>query len=196
MLHESNRFVVQFLAQDQIPHSVAFSSSGVPKKKKKEEDLELEGTSAGNVLSEAAKQTLRPDSPPTKEKQSGSSSSGTATPTSSAVDVPTDEDPDPFLVLGHKVDPETGIPVLEGTLGAVRCRTHKVMIIGDHEMWIGHVEKVLYGSAMVNDSAQSTEGASSTDEHEMWAQDEEDASQKAPLLYHDRSYRKVGRRIL
>ncbi|KAF9157880.1 hypothetical protein DFQ26_008229 [Actinomortierella ambigua] len=176
LLHESNRFVVQFLAQDQIPHSVAFSSSGAPKKKKKraEEDLELEGTSAGQVLSEAAKQTLKPDSSPISEKQSGSlssSSSSTVASTTTTSSPPlafSEEDPDPFLVLGHKTDPETGIPVLEGTMGAVRCRTHKVMVVGDHEMWIGHVEKVLYGSAMVEDSVQTMKGATPIEQQELW----------------------------
>lgn len=75
-------------------------------------------------------------------------------------------------MLGHFVDPESNLPVLDNTLGAIRCKAHQVLTVGDHEMWIGHVEKVLYGDIPG------------------------DPDKEKPLLYHDRSYRKVGRRIV
>ncbi|KAI8595266.1 flavin reductase like domain-containing protein [Dissophora ornata] len=187
VLHESDQFVVQFLAADQIAHSVAFSSSvppppsvaaSLPKsvlgstsipststpppsqstsqeqvvpratrhKVPKDKDTE-------DLVTKASRQTLIDSN---AKKSSSSPSSLTS-------------DPDPFEVLGFETDPESNLPVLLNTLGAVRCSTHRVMVVGDHEMWIGHVEKVLHG---------------------------EIPNGQEPLLYHDRSYRRVGRRIL
>jgi len=83
----------------------------------------------------------------------------------------TEADPDPFEVLGYSTDPESQLPVLTNTLGAIRCKTHQVMVVGDHEMWIGEVEKVLHGG------------------------DDLLLEMQEPLLYHDRSYRRVGKRI-
>ncbi|KAF9157706.1 hypothetical protein BGX21_000689 [Mortierella sp. AD011] len=182
ILHESDQFVVQFLASDQIPHSVAFSSS-VPPPPTVAAALSGSRSGPGSVstplssgprasksgvpqdkyieelVSEASRQTL-------VESESNNGSSDGNGPLS---DLTTETDPDPFEVLGYTTDPESNIPVLLNTLGAIRCRTHKVMEVGDHEMWIGHVEKVLHG---------------------------EIPDQQEPLLYHDRSYRRVGRRIL
>ncbi|KAG0335338.1 hypothetical protein BG000_007574 [Podila horticola] len=162
-LHESNQFVVQFLAEDQIAHSVAFSSSVAPPKevvaKRRAQDKDIEA-----IVQEAGKQTLINGD---KESTKGISPS----PPSRTVTT-NDAELDPFDVLGHHVDPESGLPVLDNTLGAIRCKAHQVLTVGDHEMWIGHVEKVLYGDIPG------------------------DPDQEKPLLYHDRSYRKVGRRIV
>ncbi|KAI8350297.1 flavin reductase like domain-containing protein [Mortierella sp. GBAus27b] len=188
VLHESGQFVVQFLSSDQIAHSVAFSSSVPPppavkaslsgtgsvtspssnsetrdhgsdsksSRSKAPQDNDIE-----NLVSEASRQTLIESN--TQKSSTGLSSS------SSSASKSLEADPDPFEVLGYRTDPETKLPVLLNTLGALRCRKHQVMVVGDHEMWIGHVEKVLHGEI--------------PDEQE-------------PLLYHDRSYRRVGRRIL
>ncbi|KAF9999168.1 hypothetical protein BGZ80_006618 [Entomortierella chlamydospora] len=202
------KFPFQFLASDQIPHSVAFSSSvpppptvaaalsgsrsgsgGVPaslssgpraSKSGVPEDKYIE-----ELVSEASRQTLIesesnivqfPEADFSDSNANGNSnnsnngsnngSSNGSRPLSGST---TETDPDPFEVLGYTTDPESNLPVLLNTLGAIRCRTHKVMEVGDHEMWIGHVEKVLHG---------------------------EIPDQREPLLYHDRSYRRVGRRIL
>ncbi|KAF9425634.1 hypothetical protein BGZ94_007366 [Podila epigama] len=163
-LHEANQFVVQFLAEDQIAHSVAFSSSVAPPKgvtaKRITQDKEIEA-----LVQEAEKQTLN--------SSNGETRASTQTPpvgnnssTSSSTDL------DPFTVLGYETDPESNLPVLKNTLGAIRCKAHQVLNVGDHEMWIGHVEKVLYGDIPG------------------------EPDQDRPLLYHDRSYRKVGRRIV
>ncbi|KAK3816727.1 MAG: flavin reductase like domain-containing protein [Linnemannia elongata] len=190
VLHESDKFVIQFLSSEQIAHSVAFSSSvapppgvskvlpgtgagsetgagagagagaGVAGKGRKPEDKDIE-----ELVAEANRQTMLPSS-------SSSNNNGDSTPTTtSTVTTPTTpgQEPDPFEVLGYTTDPESNLPVLKNTLGAIRCRTHQVMVVGDHEMWIGHVEKVLHGQI---------------------------PDEKEPLLYHDRSYRHVGRRII
>ncbi|KAF9300825.1 hypothetical protein BGZ74_007452 [Mortierella antarctica] len=161
-LHESNQFVVQFLAEDQIAHSVAFSSSVAPPKeviaKGRAQDKDIEA-----LVQEAGKQTLINGDETSTKGASPLPSSTLATP---------DAELDPFDVLGHHVDPESSLPVLDNTLGAIRCKTHQVLTVGSHEMWIGHVEKVLYGDIPG------------------------DPDQEKPLLYHDRSYRKVGRRIV
>ena len=114
-------------------------------------------------MSEASKQTL--------VDNVGMASGGeTETTENDTIRLQATTDPDPFEVLGYETDAESSLPVLLNTLGAVRCRTHQVMVVGDHEMWIGHVEKVLHGQIP--------------------------SPGQEPLLYHDRSYRKVGRRIL
>ncbi|KAF9129219.1 hypothetical protein BGW39_004375 [Mortierella sp. 14UC] len=178
VLHESDQFVIQFLSSDQIAHSVAFSSSVAPPPevrralssgvegvagagagvgqgvKKVPEDKDIE-----ELVAKASRQTMVPSL--------SNSNSVTSTTTISTTSSTTE--PDPFEVLGYDTDPESNLPVLRNTLGAIRCRTHQVMVVGDHEMWIGHVEKVLHG---------------------------EIPDEKEPLLYHDRSYRHVGRRIL
>ncbi|KAI9235524.1 MAG: flavin reductase like domain-containing protein [Podila humilis] len=157
-LHESNQFVVQFLAEDQIAHSVAFSSSVAPPKevtKRLAQDKDIEA-----LVQEAGEQTLI----------NGDKTPNGTSPSPSHVT--TQDELDPFDVLGHHVDPESNLPVLDNTLGAIRCKPHRVLTVGDHEMWIGHVEKVLYGDIPG------------------------DPDQEKPLLYHDRSYRKVGRRIV
>ncbi|CAO3565393.1 unnamed protein product [Mortierella alpina] len=181
VLHESDQFVVQFLAADQIPHSVAFSSSVSPppsysapltstsKQQQQQESRSGRSTRAPGdkdteeLLSEAGRQTL--------SDNVGVAAAGKPSSTDSdSGRMQATMDPDPFEVLGYETDSESNLPVLLNTLGALRCRTHQVMVVGDHEMWIGHVEKVLHG--------------------EIPSPGEE------PLLYHDRSYRKVGRRIL
>ncbi|KAF9114233.1 hypothetical protein BGX27_011359 [Mortierella sp. AM989] len=200
ILHESDQFVIQFLASDQIAHSVAFSSSVPPPPSVtaalsnsgsgSESDinpLQVSAPTASRskvpkdknieeLISEASSQTLIEGKSETAQLPSdvnlsnntnGTSSSGSSYDESSSTS--TETDPDPFEVLGYRTDPESNLPVLLNTLGAIRCRTHKVTVVGDHEMWIGHVEKVLHG---------------------------EIPDQQEPLLYHDRSYRKVGRRIL
>lgn len=165
--------MIQFLSSEQIAHSVAFSSSvapppGVSKalpgagagsgagagRAKKPEDIE-------DLVAEANRQTMIPTF--TSNSINNKSTATTTTTTTAA------GEPDPFEVLGYEIDPESNLPVLKNTLGAIRCRTQQVMVVGDHEMWIGHVEKVLHGQI--------------PDERE-------------PLLYHDRSYRHVGRRII
>ncbi|KAG9321839.1 hypothetical protein KVV02_007170 [Mortierella alpina] len=181
VLHESDRFVVQFLAADQIPHSVAFSSTVSPppsystpstltsRQPQQQESRSGRSTRAPgdkdteDLVSEASEQTLVDNDgmAATGKPRSIDSDSGRLQATT---------DPDPFEVLGYETDAESSLPVLLNTLGAVRCRTHQVMVVGDHEMWIGHVEKVLHG--------------------------EIPSPGQEPLLYHDRSYRKVGRRIL
>ncbi|OAQ31342.1 hypothetical protein K457DRAFT_124341 [Linnemannia elongata AG-77] len=182
VLHESDQFVIQFLSSEQIAHSVAFSSSvapppGVSKvlpvtgagsgagagagKGKKPEEKDIE-----DLVAEASRQTMLLSSS-LNNNNSNSTPITTSTATTSAI--PTGQEPDPFEVLGYTTDPESNLPVLKNTLGAIRCRTHQVMVVGDHEMWIGHVEKVLHG---------------------------EIPDEKEPLLYHDRSYRHVGRRII
>ncbi|KAG0262161.1 hypothetical protein BG011_000281 [Mortierella polycephala] len=207
LLHESNRFVIQFLSSDQIPHSVAFSSSvspppgtgagsseainastkgstspasstiastaasKYPRASRKEipQDKDIE-----DLVSEASRQTLIENTTIAGTANSDNEpelminvAAATATPTSTSTEA---TDLDPFEVLGYETEPESNLPVLLNTMGAIRCRTHQVMAVGDHEMWIGHVEKVLHG--------------------------EFPDTQQQPLLYHDRSYRKVGRRIL
>ncbi|KAG0284978.1 hypothetical protein BGZ96_010716 [Linnemannia gamsii] len=173
VLHESDQFVIQFLSSEQIAHSVAFSSSvapppGVSKalpgtgagagagRAKKPEDIE-------DLVAEANRQTMIPSSTSNSNSNNDNNNKPTTTTTT------TSGEPDPFEVLGYETDPESNLPVLKNTLGAIRCRTQQVMVVGDHEMWIGHVEKVLHGQI--------------PDERE-------------PLLYHDRSYRHVGRRII
>ncbi|KAF9573801.1 hypothetical protein EC968_008081 [Mortierella alpina] len=181
VLHESDRFVVQFLAADQIPHSVAFSSSVSPPpsysapstltsmQPQQQESRSGRSTRAPGdkdteeLVSEASKQTLLDNVGTTAAGKPGSTESD-------AGRLQATTDPDPFEVLGYEIDAESSLPVLLNTLGAVRCRTHQVMVVGDHEMWIGHVEKVLHGEIPIPG--------------------------EEPLLYHDRSYRKVGRRIL
>lgn len=190
VLHESGRFIVQFLASDQIAHSVAFSSSVPPPSSvtasptmsgsavSSSINPESQNQQAGSkpfhsripqdkdiedLVNEANRQTLI-------DKDTQHASTTSSSPVSSTTSSPTNaSDPDPFEVLGYMSDPETNLPVLLNTLGAIRCRTHQVMVVGDHEMWIGHVEKVLHGEV---------------------------PDQQEPLLYHDRSYRRVGRRIL
>jgi flavin reductase (DIM6/NTAB) family NADH-FMN oxidoreductase RutF len=119
------------------------------------EDKDIE-----DLVAEANRQTMIPPSTPSDY---GSNNKATTTTTAAS------GEPDPFEVLGYETDPESNLPVLKNTLGAIRCRTHQVMVVGDHEMWIGHVEKVLHGQI---------------------------PDEKEPLLYHDRSYRHVGRRII
>ncbi|KAF9904327.1 hypothetical protein EC991_002833 [Linnemannia zychae] len=186
ILHESDQFVIQFLSSEQIAHSVAFSSSVAPPPGvRKALSSGAEGSRAGTVeaggsmsprvkipedkdiqelVAEASRQTMLSSSP---SSDNSATSKTTATSSSSSRTLTTE--PDPFEVLGYDKDPESNLPVLRNTLGAIRCRTHQVMVVGDHEMWIGHVEKVLHG---------------------------EIPDEKEPLLYHDRSYRHVGRRII
>ncbi|KAF9347494.1 hypothetical protein BGX26_001021, partial [Mortierella sp. AD094] len=190
ILHESDQFVVQFLASDQIAHSVAFSSS-VPHPPTVAAALSGSRSGSGGELtslssdprtsrsgapqdsdieelvSEASRQTLIESKSNTvqlssKANLSDNNANGSSNG-SSPLNASTETDPDPFEVLGYTTDPESNLPVLLNTLGAIRCRTHKVMEVGDHEMWIGHVEKVLHG---------------------------EIPDQQEPLLYHDRSYRR------
>ncbi|KAF9582976.1 hypothetical protein BGW38_010492 [Lunasporangiospora selenospora] len=116
-------------------------------------------------VSEVSQHTLQQGPESVAASSSASSSKDSHGPHSHDTD-----NPDPFEILGFTLDPDTQIPVLNNTLGALRCKTHQVLMVGDHEMWIGHVEKVLHG--------------------------EDPLLQNEPLLYHDRSYRKVGRRIL
>lgn len=182
--------MIQFLSSEQIAHSVAFSSSvapppGVSKvlpeigtgsetevgagvgagtgagtgKGKKPEDTDIE-----ELVAEASRQTMLPSSSASINNNSTSTTTSAATTSTTP-----GREPDPFEVLGYTTDPESNLPVLKNTLGAIRCRTHQVMVVGDHEMWIGHVEKVLHGQI---------------------------PDDKEPLLYHDRSYRHVGRRII
>ncbi|KAF9193377.1 hypothetical protein BGZ51_003428 [Haplosporangium sp. Z 767] len=219
LLHESNRFVIQFLSSDQIPHSVAFSSSVSPPpgtrvgsatsitqttgaRDPKTINTPAEGSSSPassttastaaskypratrreipqdkdieDLVSEASRQTLIENTTIAGTAHSDNDpelmikvAAATVTPTSASTEV---TDLDPFEVLGYETESESNLPVLLNTMGAIRCRTHQVMTVGDHEMWIGHVEKVLHG--------------------------EFPDTQQQPLLYHDRSYRKVGRRIL
>ncbi|KAK3847919.1 MAG: flavin reductase like domain-containing protein [Linnemannia gamsii] len=186
ILHESDQFVIQFLSSEQIAHSVAFSSSVAPppgvskalssgesgagageeagvnqKGKRALEDKDIE-----ELVAEASRQTMIESSPSSSSNNHSTVTTTTTTTTTTPSSTP---EPDPFEVLGYDTDPESNLPVLRNTLGAIRCRTHQVMVVGDHEMWIGHVEKVLHG---------------------------EIPDEKEPLLYHDRSYRHVGRRIL
>ncbi|KAG0300539.1 hypothetical protein BGZ98_009099, partial [Dissophora globulifera] len=176
-LHDSDKFIVQFLASDQIAHSVAFSSSVPPPPSNtvtntptttattirraavpKDQDIE-------DLIEEARRQILidSGDGAAAANKEGGS----TIPPPTTTSATP-DSDPDPFEVLGYETDPESKLPMLRDTMGALRCRTHQVTVVGDHELWIGLVEKVLHG---------------------------EIPNEREPLLYHDRSYRKVGRRI-
>ncbi|KAF9201303.1 hypothetical protein BGZ49_008448 [Haplosporangium sp. Z 27] len=181
ILHESDRFVVQFLASDQIAHSVAFSSSVPPPPTVaavlSESGSILRGDSTPSYLSKTSRSRVPQDkdiedlvseaSKQTLIESRGSQSPGNNNDPSGRSTLETD--PDPFEVLGYRTDPESNLPVLLNTLGAIRCRTHKVLVVGDHEMWIGQVETVLHG---------------------------ETPDQQEPLLYHDRSYRRVGRRIV
>ncbi|KAG0365381.1 hypothetical protein BGZ54_006574 [Gamsiella multidivaricata] len=206
ILHESDQFVVQFLGADQIAHSVAFSSSVPPPSSVRaalsisESAAVLPSSSSSNpelsqeegqlraarsrvpqdkdiqdLVSEASRQTLiestgKGTSAKTSSTGIGKGSiSNESNGASAASPSSGSSEPDPFEVLGYRTDPESNLPVLLDTLGAIRCRTHQVMVVGDHEMWIGHVEKVLHGEI--------------ADQHEA-------------LLYHDRSYRRVGRRII
>ncbi|KAF9117831.1 hypothetical protein BGX30_005027, partial [Mortierella sp. GBA39] len=164
VLHESDQFVIQFLSSEQIAHSVAFSSSvapppGVSKvlpgtgsgsetgagagagagtgKGKRPEDKDIE-----DLVAEASRQTIVPSSSTSNSNNSNSTPTTTSTATTPTTP---GQEPDPFEVLGYTTDPESNLPVLKNTLGAIRCRTHQVMVVGDHEMWIGHVEKVLHG---------------------------------------------------
>lgn len=180
VLHESDQFVIQFLSSEQIAHSVAFSSSVAPPPGVSKE---IPGTGAGSetgagagagngkkpedkdieeLVAEASRQTMLPSS-------STSNNNSNSIPTTTTTSTTPGQEPDPFEVLGYTTDQESNLPVLKNTLGAIRCRTHQVMVVGDHEMWIGHVEKVLHGQI---------------------------PDEKEPLLYHDRSYRHVGRRII
>ncbi|GJJ69248.1 hypothetical protein EMPS_01594 [Entomortierella parvispora] len=192
VLHDSKGFVIQFLASDQIAHSVAFSSSVPPPTARASPDATSLSPSPGeqtsenargralnqgrdkdidDLVSEASQQTLINSSrnkditskQPEEEAESAVLSRDNK--------MTTETDPDPFEVLGYNTDPESQLPVLTNTLGAIRCKTHQVMVVGDHEMWIGEVEKVLHGG---DDLLLKTQ---------------------EPLLYHDRSYRKVGKRI-
>jgi flavin reductase (DIM6/NTAB) family NADH-FMN oxidoreductase RutF len=190
VLHESNGFVVQFLASDQIAHSVAFSSSVPPPtttaspvatSSSSTPPIQISASSRGKALnygrdkdiddlvSEASRQTLIDDS---GAKETAVNRSGEA-PESVVSMERKEAEPylDPFEVLGYQTDPESQLPVLLNTVAAIRCRTHQVMAVGDHEMWIGQVEKVLHGGDGILSEANE------------------------PLLYHDRSYRKVGKRI-
>ncbi|KAF9918112.1 hypothetical protein BX616_010209 [Lobosporangium transversale] len=208
MLHESNQFIVQFLASDQITHSVAFSSSVpppsevitnlptsnltdaassiVPKQSESRAQAFTRSTQARvphdkdieELTAEATIQILADNEIGNSSLADAFTGSQNAKKNGTLHGIPapplvtspsTPPDPDPFEVLGYKIDPESNLPVLLNTLGAIRCSTHQVMAVGDHEMWIGHVEKVLHG---------------------------EIPDQQEPLLYHDRSYRRVGRRIV
>lgn len=80
---------------------------------------------------------------------------------------------DPFATVPFYDDPQTGLPVLMGTLGAMHCRVYKVVQLGDHEMWITQVLKVeegVGGEHGVREEAQ-------------------------PLLYYDRHYRSLGEQV-
>lgn len=129
-----------------------------------------------DLVSEASQQTLMKS---LKTKHSTAKQSGDVPGPNGSVNGSEEEDtipkaesdPDPFEVLGYEIDAESQLPVLLNTLGAIRCKAHQVMVVGDHEMWIGQVEKVLRGGDGVLSDLQE------------------------PLLYHDRSYRKVGKRI-
>lgn len=80
---------------------------------------------------------------------------------------------DPFTTVPFYDDPQTGLPVLMGTLGAMHCRVYKVVQLGDHEMWITQVVKVeegVGGEHGVREEAQ-------------------------PLLYYDRHYRSLGEQV-
>jgi flavin reductase (DIM6/NTAB) family NADH-FMN oxidoreductase RutF len=138
----------------------------IQKGKKVPEDKDIE-----ELVAEASRQTMLPASCLSSNNNSNNSGSVTSATTTTTTTTTTTSptEPDPFEVLGYDTDPGSKLPVLRNTLGAIRCKTHQVMVVGDHEMWIGHVEKVLHG---------------------------EIPDEKEPLLYHDRSYRHVGRRIL
>ncbi|KAI9028224.1 flavin reductase like domain-containing protein [Phycomyces nitens] len=70
-------------------------------------------------------------------------------------------------------DPSTGLPVLMGTVGSMYCETFKVLVLGDHELWITRVIKVEEGVG-------GTEGR---------------CEEGQALLYHDRRYRSVGEQV-
>ncbi|KAI1295977.1 hypothetical protein EDD11_007666 [Mortierella claussenii] len=210
ILHDSDQFVIQFLSSDQIAHSVAFSSSVPPPPsvvaslsgsgtKETQAGLAANETTSPSykqamsrssrsrvpqdedideLVSEASRQMLIERTPENGSTLSAAAATiTTASATSNATVnkddskrcLPESTDPDPFEVLGYETDPESNLPVLLNTLAAIRCKTHQVLVVGDHEMWVGHVEKVLHGE--IPDAQE-------------------------PLLYHDRSYRRVGRRIL
>lgn len=80
---------------------------------------------------------------------------------------------DQFKDIPFFDDPITGLPVLMGTLGAMHCEVHKVVQLGDHEMWITKVLKVEEGVG---------------GEHGV-------REEAKPLLYYDRCYRSVGDQV-
>lgn len=47
-----------------------------------------------------------------------------------------------FKDISHHVDPETGMPVLHGTLGAIFCTKREALEAGDHLVWFGNVTSV------------------------------------------------------
>ncbi|KAJ3130301.1 hypothetical protein HK098_004348 [Nowakowskiella sp. JEL0407] len=73
-----------------------------------------------------------------------------------------------FNQFPYHVDPNTRLPVLLGCLGVMFCRTEKTLVIGDHEVWFGRVDNLLYG-----DDASSNKHID-------------------PLMYYRSSYVSVG----
>eukprot|EP01134_Creolimax_fragrantissima_P001925 CFRG1925T1 len=53
---------------------------------------------------------------------------------------------DQFLDIPHTIDPETGIPVLPDTLGAIVCERHGAYEIGDKLVWFGDVTNAMEGT--------------------------------------------------
>ncbi|CAO3687498.1 unnamed protein product [Rhizopus stolonifer] len=82
-------------------------------------------------------------------------------------------DADQFKDVPFFDDPETGLPVLMGTVGAMYCDVYKVVQLGDHEMWIIKVSKVEEGVGSKHGLREESN----------------------PLLYYDRGYRSVGDQV-
>lgn len=80
---------------------------------------------------------------------------------------------DQFKDIPFFDDPQTGLPVLMGTVGAMHCEAFKVIQLGDHELWITKVLKVEEGVG---------------GEHGI-------REESHPLLYYDRCYRSVGDQV-
>ncbi|KAL1921698.1 uncharacterized protein VTP21DRAFT_10340 [Calcarisporiella thermophila] len=79
---------------------------------------------------------------------------------------------DPFVNIPHHLT-DHGIPVLMGAVGAMVCKAEGVLQVGDHELWIGEVEKVEHG---VGGRMGVVEEAK-------------------PLLYYERTYRSIGEEV-
>ncbi|CAO3660759.1 unnamed protein product [Umbelopsis vinacea] len=80
---------------------------------------------------------------------------------------------DQFKDTPFYIDPQTHNPVLMGSVGAMHCSTHKVIVLGDHELWIAKVDRVDHGVGSMRGTRDESE----------------------PLLYHDRRYHSVGEEV-
>ncbi|CAO3696156.1 unnamed protein product [Umbelopsis ramanniana] len=86
---------------------------------------------------------------------------------------PNQDGVDQFKDTQYYTDPETGNPVLMGSVGAMHCSTHKVIVLGDHELWVAKVDRVDHGVGSMRGTREES----------------------TPLLYHDRRYHSVGEEV-